>query len=76
MPTERTTGLTATEVVIADLVARGRSNAEVAGELGISPRTVEWNLTRIYRKLGVRTRGQLAERLSRAATPWAEDKPQ
>jgi DNA-binding CsgD family transcriptional regulator len=51
--------LTATELVIADLAARGRRNAEIARELALSAKTVERNLTRIYRKLGVRSRAEL-----------------
>jgi DNA-binding CsgD family transcriptional regulator len=45
---------------IAELVARGRSNKEVAATLFISAKTVENNLSRIYAKLGVRTRTELA----------------
>ncbi len=52
--------LTATESKVAALVAMGRSNAEVAAELVVSLRTVESHLTRIYRKLGVRSRAELA----------------
>jgi DNA-binding CsgD family transcriptional regulator len=55
--------LTVTERHVAELVAAGRSNTEVATELMVSLRTVESNLTRIYRKLGVRTRTELALRL-------------
>jgi DNA-binding CsgD family transcriptional regulator len=44
-------------------VAAGRSNAEVAKELVISPRTVEWNLSKIYRKLRVRSRAELTAKL-------------
>lgn len=55
--------LTATESRIAELVAGGLSNVEVARSLFISPRTVEANLTRVYAKLGVRTRAQLTARL-------------
>jgi DNA-binding CsgD family transcriptional regulator len=51
--------LTNTERQVVDLVRRGRSNAEVAAELHLSVRTVESNLTRIYRKLGVRGRSEL-----------------
>jgi DNA-binding NarL/FixJ family response regulator/DNA replicative helicase MCM subunit Mcm2 (Cdc46/Mcm family) len=54
------TELTATEAQIAALVAQGRANTEVAAELNVSVRTVESNLTRIYRKLDVRSRAQLA----------------
>jgi DNA-binding CsgD family transcriptional regulator len=55
--------LTPTEQRIAELVAAGRTNAEVASELAISLRTVESNLTRVYRKLGVRSRTELTGRL-------------
>jgi DNA-binding CsgD family transcriptional regulator len=52
--------LTSTERRIAELVAEGRANREVADTLFITVRTVEANLTRIYRKLSIRSRGQLA----------------
>jgi DNA-binding CsgD family transcriptional regulator len=52
--------LTATERRIAELVASGHSNPEIAAALYISVKTVEANLTRIYRKLGVRGRVDLA----------------
>ncbi len=61
--------LTATEERIADLVAAGRSNREVATELIISLRTVESNLTRIYRKLDVRSRTELATRWPTRSDP-------
>jgi DNA-binding CsgD family transcriptional regulator len=54
--------LTETERRIADLVAEGRSNREVATELFLSRKTVEWNLSNVYRKLGVRSRTELARR--------------
>ena len=54
--------LTATERRVAVLVAEGRSNREAAAELYVSVRTVEANLTRIYAKLGVRSRAELARR--------------
>jgi DNA-binding CsgD family transcriptional regulator len=57
-------GLTVTERRVAQLVAAGRSNQETADELFISAKTVEANLTRIYRKLAVRSRTELAARLS------------
>jgi DNA-binding NarL/FixJ family response regulator len=59
--------LTPTERQIAALVARGRSNPEVARELFISAKTVEWNLSKIYRKLHVCSRTELAVKLSRSA---------
>jgi DNA-binding CsgD family transcriptional regulator len=52
--------LTPTERRIAELVAAGHSNSEIAATLFISVKTVEANLTRIYRKLGVRGRVDLA----------------
>lgn len=54
--------LTNTERKIADLVAEGMTNAEVAAQLYVSARTVEAHLTQIYRKLGVRSRSELAAR--------------
>jgi DNA-binding CsgD family transcriptional regulator len=53
------TELTPTEQSVADLAASGRTNREVAKELFISPKTVEVNLARVYRKLGVTSRAQL-----------------
>jgi DNA-binding CsgD family transcriptional regulator len=52
--------LTASERQVAQLVAEGRSNKEVAAALSITVRTVEAHLTRIYGKLGVRSRTELA----------------
>jgi DNA-binding NarL/FixJ family response regulator len=54
--------LTATERQVAGLVARGWTNHEVAAALHLSHKTVEWNLTKIYRVLGVRSRTELAAR--------------
>ena len=53
-------GLTPTEEQVAQLVADGKTNNEVAAELFLSRRTVEDNLSRIYRKLGLRSRAELA----------------
>ncbi len=50
----------APEAEIADLVADGRTNREVAAALHLTEKTVEWNLSKIYRKLGVRSRTELA----------------
>ena len=58
-----TSGLTETEGRVAELVAAGRTNREVAAELFLSVKTVEVYLTRIYRKHGVRSRTQLAHAL-------------
>ncbi|MGH2737626.1 MAG: LuxR C-terminal-related transcriptional regulator [Actinomycetota bacterium] len=54
--------LTPTEGRVAELVAAGSTNREVADALFISVHTVEANLKRIYRKLGIRSRTELASR--------------
>lgn len=56
----RPAGLTETERQIADLAASGLSNREVAARMFISLRTVESNLSRVYHKLGLRSRTELA----------------
>ncbi|ANE04631.1 helix-turn-helix transcriptional regulator [Corynebacterium crudilactis] len=62
---EQSGGLTPQEFEIARLVASGHSNREVAQELFLSPKTVEYHLTRVYKKLGIRNRMELAEALKR-----------
>ncbi|MCM4079664.1 helix-turn-helix transcriptional regulator [Paractinoplanes hotanensis] len=57
-------GLTSTELRIAALVRDGASNREIAVRLYLSVKTVEATLTRIYRKLGVRSRTQLSSRMA------------
>ncbi|WP_433293152.1 AAA family ATPase [Actinoplanes sp. CA-030573] len=57
-------GLTSTELRIAGLVRDGASNREIATQLYLSVKTVEATLTRVYRKLGVRSRTQLSSRLA------------
>ena len=51
--------LTAGERRVAEQVAEGRRNEEIAADLGVSARTVEWHLTNVYRKLHVRNRTEL-----------------
>jgi ATP/maltotriose-dependent transcriptional regulator MalT len=57
-------GLTEGERRIAEVVAAGKSNKETAAALFLSVHTVEDALTRVYRKLGVRSRTELSRRLS------------
>ena len=52
--------LTAQELAVARLVAEGMSNRQVASELFISIKTVQFHLTHIYAKLGVSSRAELA----------------
>jgi DNA-binding CsgD family transcriptional regulator len=60
----REVGLTAAERRVAVLVAAGRTNREVAAELFLGERTVAGHLTRVYSKLGVRSRTELARLLT------------
>jgi DNA-binding CsgD family transcriptional regulator len=57
-------GLTASEQRVAELVAQGLSNPEIAGRLFMSRRTVEATLSRVFQKLSVRSRAELAARLA------------
>jgi DNA-binding CsgD family transcriptional regulator len=59
--------LTATERQVAELVASGRTNREVAGLMFMSINTVESNLSRIYTKFGIRSRTALATHLTEAS---------
>jgi DNA-binding CsgD family transcriptional regulator len=58
--------LTDTEQRTAELAVRGLSNKEIARELFVTVHTVEVHLSRAYAKLGVRSRGQLAQRFAAA----------
>jgi DNA-binding CsgD family transcriptional regulator/tetratricopeptide (TPR) repeat protein len=56
--------LTASEARVAELTAAGLTNRQVAAQLFISPKTVESNLARAYRKLGIRSRAELGARIT------------
>ena len=64
--------LTTLERRVAKLVAAGRTDAEVAAELGLGVRTVGWHLARTLRKLGVRSRSELAAVIARGDRPIGE----
>ena len=62
--TEARARLTAAERETAVLAAGGRSNREIADELYLSTRTVENRLQRVYEKLGIAGRTEVAEALA------------
>ena len=64
-----TGGLTPTEQRIAELIASGLSYRETADALFISPKTVQWNLSKIYRKLDIHSRAELPARLAARPGP-------
>jgi DNA-binding CsgD family transcriptional regulator len=67
--------LTEMEERVATLAAEGRSNKEIAAELFVSVHTVSAHLSRTYRKLGIKSRGELAKRLTEAGATARALKP-
>ena len=55
--------LTAQERQIAELAGDGLSNPEIGARLFLSPRTVEWHLHKVFAKLGIQSRRELANAL-------------
>ncbi|HET7646947.1 MAG TPA: AAA family ATPase [Gaiellaceae bacterium] len=60
--------LTAQELQVSLLLAAGRTTREAAAALFLSPKTIEYHLRNVYRKLGINSREQLRAELSRQAT--------
>jgi len=56
--------LTPTERKVAELVAQGLPNRDVAAALFVTPKTIEFHLGNVFRKLGVRSRAELARRMN------------
>src|SRR5580658_7593655 len=52
-------GLSHREAEVAELVTKGLSNKEVAGQLFVTEKTVKFHLTNIYKKMAVKSRAQL-----------------
>jgi DNA-binding CsgD family transcriptional regulator len=67
--------LTPHELRVAVEVAKGLTNREVAAALFLSVKTVEMHLSRAYRKLGVRTRTELARLFARQLLDEPADTP-
>src|ERR1700733_15833762 len=61
--------LTPQEVQVARLAAEGQPNPEIAAQLFLSPRTVEWHLTKMFGKLGISSRKELRSALSDVEPP-------
>ena len=73
VPVRRAPGdLTPTEERIAALAATGLTNRVIAEQIFVSPKTVEANLARVYRKLAIRSRAELGRAMAERERPARE----
>jgi DNA-binding NarL/FixJ family response regulator len=68
-PIESRSTLTASELRVARMAAEGLTNREIAQALFLTEKTIEVHLTRVYRKLDIQSRSQLARALPATAVP-------
>jgi DNA-binding CsgD family transcriptional regulator len=74
-PTDAIEPLTDRETVVLGLLARGKSNAEIADDLGVSRNTVKTHLSHAYGKLAVTSRTQAIVRAHELPLSWRRDSP-
>jgi DNA-binding NarL/FixJ family response regulator len=67
--------LTPSEEAIASLAASGLTNREIAERVYVSPKTVEANLSRVYRKLAIHSRAELGVRMTQRAGDGSAQDP-
>jgi DNA-binding NarL/FixJ family response regulator len=70
--TSATEHLSPQELQIGLVVAQGVTNREAGAQLFLSPKTIEYHLSRVYRKLGVRSRTELARLVAHQDTAAGE----
>ena len=70
VPTQTAAPLTGRARHIIAAIASGETNKEIAHQLRISPKTVEWDIARLYARFGVRSRAELVAHAERGG--WLE----